>query len=204
MFGKKNTRVLIADDEESFRHDFVNKHAHSDFEVEQVSDIYTLPHKLKDTANLPDLVVLDLYRTIASPDTPQSEIDNAEVDVLLAKIDADTTELKAVVNRVKTPAAIKILREIRSIPRLSKLPVLIYTRQGLTLLSDDEIRESIRLGAEWMMKGRSAGVERAQMNEFLRNAQQKRKRFERDLLLTIFGAFLGTIIGVIVQIIMKN
>jgi hypothetical protein len=72
------------------------------------------------------------------------------------------------------------------------------------LLSDDEIRESIRLGAEWMMKGRSAGVERAQMNEFLRNAQQKRKRFERDLLLTIFGAFLGTIIGVIVQIIMKN
>lgn len=199
--GKKHPTILIADDEEAFRIAFVSAHADSGFSIEQISDIYTLPQKLTNASTLPDLVVLDLYRTL-SLGTPQAEIDNAEVDELIEKIEADTVELKTVVNRVKEPAAIKILREIRSIPRLAKLPVLIYTRQGLSLLSDEEFREAVHLGAEWMLKGRSTNAERAQMDAFLRRARQNRKRLERDVVLTIFGAILGVIFSVLVQMVM--
>ncbi len=111
MTKKKNTTILIADDEDSFRNTFVSKHSDANFEIEQMNDIYALPQKLKDSKSLPDLVVLDLYRTISSPGTEQAEIDNLEVDKILAKLDADTVELKAVVDRVKTPAAIKVLQE---------------------------------------------------------------------------------------------
>ncbi|MBU1343675.1 MAG: hypothetical protein KKE44_15990 [Proteobacteria bacterium] len=196
---KKQITILVADDEESFRNSFVAKHSECGFSIEAISDIFSLPQKLRDTPKLPDLVVMDLYRTTASPGTAQAEAANAEVDKLLAKLDADTADLKAVVDRVKNPSAIKVLREIRDIPRLSRLPVLIYTRQGLSLLSDEEMRDAIHLGAEWMLKGRSSGVEQAQMNAFLRKAQEKRKRLERDIALTIFGAFLGAAVSLIAQ-----
>ena len=146
---------------------------------------------------------MDLYRTTASPGSAEAEAANVEVDRLLAKLDAETAELKAVVDRVKKPAAINILREIRKIPRLSRLPVLIYTRQGLSLLSDDEMRDAIHLGAEWMLKGRSRGVEQAQINAFLRDAVEKRKRLKRDVVLTIIGAVLGAAIGFLAQVILQ-
>lgn len=195
----RHPKVLIADDEAEFRNAFVSKHAASGFSVEQMTDVYSLPQNLKEASSLPDLVVLDLYRTLALPDTQEADKANAEVNKLLAELDDKTAELKAVVDRVKKPAAIKVLREIRSIPRLSDIPVLIYTRQGLSLLSDEEIREAIGLGADWMLKGRSPDVERAQMHSFLRNAELKRRRIKRDVMLTVLGAMLGTILGVIVQ-----
>lgn len=200
--SKKRTTVLIADDEESFRTAFESRHGER-FAVQALSDIYSLPQVLREARKLPDLVVMDLYRTTASPDTDEANKANAEVDELLAKLDLDTAELRAVVNRVKTPAAMSILREIRSIRRLSRIPVLIYTRQGLSLLSDDEIREAIHLGAEWMLKGRSPGLEQAQMNAFLGAAQERRKRLERDVSLSILGAVLGVALSLIAQLIIR-
>lgn len=196
---RKRVTILIADDEEAFRNKFVSKHADCNFSIESLSDIYSLPQRLKDTEKLPDLVIMDLYRTIAEPGTAEAEAANVEVDKLLEKLDVDTEALKVVVNKVKTPAAIKILREIRDIPRLSQIPVLIYTRQGLSLLSDDEIKESIHLGADWMLKGRTAAVEQAQIYKFLRESKENRRRIKRDLVLTIFGAVLGAVISLFAQ-----
>lgn len=199
--SKKHPTILIADDEDEFRNAFVTAHADSKFSIEQISDVNALPQKLEDTRKLPDLVVLDLYRT-KSLGTPQAQADNAVVDELLARIDADTVELKAAIDRLKEPAAIRVLQEIRKIPRLAKLPVLLYTRQGLSLLSDEEFKAAVHLGSEWMLKGRSPSAELAQIEEFLRRAQLRRKRLERDVGLTVLGAVLGVVIGTIVQALM--
>lgn len=191
--------LLIADDEEEFRNAFMAKHSGTAFDIEQFADIHALPEYLAAAKELPDLVVIDLYRTMAEPGTNEAKVANAEVDDLLAKLDAITSELKVVVNRVKTPAAIHILREIRAVPRLADIPILIYTRQGLSLLSDDEIRDAIHLGAEWMLKGRSASVERAQMTAFLRAGRIGQKRLKRDVALTLLGTILDTVLGAVCQ-----
>jgi CheY-like chemotaxis protein len=66
---KRPTTILIADDEEAFRNNFVANHSDCGFSIEAISDIYSLPQKLQNTPKLPDVVVMDLYRTIASPGT---------------------------------------------------------------------------------------------------------------------------------------
>ncbi len=191
--SKKRPTILIADDEAAFRNAFVNAHTRFGFSIEEMPDVYSLPEKLSKMRPLPDLIVLDLYRT-KSLGTSDEDADNAEVDRLLAKLDEDVKELKVVVDRVKDPVSISILHQIREIPRLKKLPVLLYTRQGLSLLSDEQLRGAIKDGAEWMLKGRSDIVEEAQINEFLRRARLKRRRLERDVALTILGAVLALIL----------
>ncbi|MFH0771331.1 MAG: hypothetical protein V1933_01785 [Candidatus Omnitrophota bacterium] len=191
----KTISVLFSDDEKAFQNTFVAAHEASGFHIEHTDDIYSVPQKLRTARKLPDLVVLDLYRTEAQPGTKEADAANADIDRCLDKLKRVLGELKTLVDRTKTPAAIKVLREIRACPRLVDLPVLIYTRQGLSVLSDEDIRDAIHLGAEWMLKGRSPELEAAQMRAFLWNAQQRRKRLKRDVVLTILGAILGAAIG---------
>lgn len=199
--SRKKPTILIADDEDRFRDGFAEAHAGSRFTIEQVTDVDRVPQKLMQSSRLPDLVVLDLYRT-RSLGTAQAAEDNAVVDELLARIDKDTAELKVAMERLKEPAAIRVLEEIRDIPRLAKLPVLLYTRQGLSLLSDEEFKKAERLGSEWMLKGRGAGAELAQIEGFLGRADAERRRVARDVVLTVAGAVLGVVIGTIVQALM--
>lgn len=187
----KPVQVLLADDEQSFRDAFMQRHRNNGFTIRETQDVYQIPELLRTMTSLPDLVVMDLYRTSANPSTSEAEEANAEVDHWLQKLDEVTHELRNVVKRVKEPAAIRVLHEIRTCPGCEHLPVLIYTRQGLTLLSDDEIRDAIHLEAEWMLKGRSSEIEAAQMRSFLWQARQRRRRLQRDVILTLIGIVVG-------------
>jgi CheY-like chemotaxis protein len=193
--------VLIADDEVEFRSAFVKKHGGSGIAIEQLDDVCALHEHLAHCKQLPDLVVIDLYRTKADPNTPEAEAANAEISVLLSKVESATSELRTAVNQLKFPAAIRTLREIRAIPRLQELPILIYTRQGLSLLSDDDLREAIHLDAEWMLKGRSAALEREQMTSFLRHSRDRQRRLKRDTALTLIGTALGFALSVAWQLV---
>lgn len=193
---KETPLVLIADDEKEFREAFIQKHGGNGIAIEQLNDVCDLQQNLATRKHLPDLVVIDLYRTKAEPNTPESDADNQSVNESLAKVESATAALRKIVESVKIPMAIRVLREIRSVPRLQELPVLIYTRQGLSLLSDEELREAIQLKAEWMLKGRSGTLEREQMLTFLRRTQAKNKRIKRDLILTVLGTISGFVLSI--------
>jgi CheY-like chemotaxis protein len=190
-------RIFFADDEPEFQSSFLQKHNAPDFQITHTADVYSIPRMLDEAPVLPDLVVLDLYATRASPLSDEAKIQNERVNQRLAALDRDIVELKKVVDEVKTPAAIEVVRQIRRNPKLTDVPILLYTRQGLSLLGDEELNEAMRLDTDWMLKGRSKELERACMTSYVTDHRTKRQRLKRDVVLTIAGALLGAIVGTV-------
>jgi hypothetical protein len=172
-------RIFYCDDESNFRSSFAEKHGPPNFEVTVTNDIYGVPAMLNGMEMLPDLVVLDLYHTKASPDSSEAKSANKEVEEGLLAVKKVLDSLRVVVNRSKDPAAIKILEEIRSYDKLKELPVLLYTREGLSLLSDEELHKSIQLGADWMLKGRSKEFESGKMYSVIQQHRLSKDTIEQ-------------------------
>lgn len=163
-------KILYCDDEKNFRSSFVEKHGPPNFDVTVTNDIYGVPSLLNGMKTLPDLVVLDLYHTKASPDSTEAELVNKEVEQGILDVKKAIDSLRVIVNKSKDPAAIKVLEQIRSYHSLKEIPVLLYTREGLSLLNDGDIQKSIEFGADWMIKGRSKEFEEGKMYNFVQRS----------------------------------
>ncbi len=190
-------KVLCVDDEKSARDQFMRDHAIEGMSVEVCEDIHHVHEMLmkRPKKDLPDLVVMDLYRTKDPIGSDSAEEANKAVSELVEEIAAVRKRLGEVVAKAKTPAAIETLREFRDSSKLRHLPVLLRTREGLALLEDGLFREAVRLGADWMIKGRPPEVDRELMHRKVEECKQLRRRFKRDVVLMLMGAMLGAILG---------
>lgn len=194
------THVVYCDDEASFQSAF-QRHSSPEFQITVTKDVHGLPQFLQNMKRLPDLLVLDLYHTVSSPDSDEAKRANDEVDQKLKDVNKAMEELRVPVNKGKRPDGLKYLTQIRKIPKLEDLPVLLYTRQGLSLLDDEQLGEAYSLHAEWMVKGRSPEFERGRMRAFLKQERLRRKRFKRDVRLTLVGVALGLLATMIYEAI---
>jgi len=191
---KSKFRVFFCDDEAQFRSKFAANHANSEFEISDTNDVEALPRLLGDEKHLPDLLVLDLYHCRASPDSPEAIAGDKLVDEKLLELNVKLEEVKEISDRFKEPRAIKILHELRANPRLKNLPVLLYTRQGLSVINDEELQEAHEYGAEWMLKGRKPETERRRMHSFIiKNTPARRLR--RDIVLAVLSTAVGWILS---------
>ncbi len=184
--------VWICDDEKKARDTFRDRHRTDEGIVitKEIIDADDVPQSLRAAARLPDLVVLDLYCTNAAPGSPDAERVNGEVSKQVASVDKELDKLKEIVDRGKTPKAISVLREIRQDKKLRDLPVLINTRQGLSILDPALLQDAIDLHADWMLKGKGAAIERRYMSACVARHKHKRQP-GRDVVLMVLGATLG-------------
>lgn len=195
------TQILYCDDESSFKDKFKKEHQNSGFDVEVYGEnIKSLLAELSNRKKLPDLLVLDLYHTRSSPSSPETLVANAAVDAKLAEINVKLKELEAIVSASKDCAALDVLEELRKMPerRFKKLPVLIYTRQGLSLLGDEKLRRALELRADWMVKGRGVEYQR----DVIRHTIERFKPppiIPWDVKLTLWGAATGVVLGAMFQ-----
>lgn len=191
---KPRFHVLYCDDEARLRKKFIASHVDSDFSFSELEDVESLPRILADMPRLPDLLVLDVFHSITTPGTKEA----LEGDRLVAKKFEEfyekLREVKEVSDRYKRPRAIHILNEIRSNPKMRDLPVLLYTRQGLALISDEELQDTIENGAEWMLRGRKPETERRRMYNFIIKNRPK-NRIERDVLIAIVSTIVGLLLS---------
>ena len=174
-------QVVYCDDEQEYLNKFSEKHNSANFQILPTNNIDELPSFLNQSKSVPDLLVLDLYHTISAPNSDAALIENKEVEDKLAEVKKVTEELRIIVNRVKRPAAIKAIRQIRDIPRLKNLPIIVYTREGLSILSDNDLNESYAAGAEWMLKGKNKEYEKGRIEDFLNRKQSNKERLVRDV-----------------------
>lgn len=183
--------IVYCDDETDFQIKFQQRHSSPTTHITMTNDVVGLPAFLASMPQPPDLLVLDLFHTKEAPGSPDADIVNRRIEARLQDVDLAIEKLKEVVAADKHPAAIEALREIRQHRRLASLPVLLYTRQGLSLLDDNQLNEAIELGAEWMLKGRSPEFERGRMLSFIATQRSLRQRVQRDIVLMIVGALLA-------------
>lgn len=196
-------KVLYVDDERSALNSFAVDHAKDGISVECFQNARALPELLatKSQKDLPDVVVMDLYITNEKTNSPEAIKTNKDVDELVARIAKVRAELADLVNKEKTPAAIDALKEIRNNPNTKHVPVILVTREGLALLGDSLVQQSLEMGAEWMIKGRAPETIRALINRTHTQSLVSRRRLKRDVTLTLFGALLGAVLGTILGVL---
>ncbi|GAA6138131.1 hypothetical protein NBRC116583_18780 [Arenicella sp. 4NH20-0111] len=190
-------KVLYIDDEAGARNHFLNAHATDGISVESCSDSLKVHEMLSNRLkkDLPDLIVLDLYRTNGELDSAEAQEVNDRVDRIVEKIAKNREQLEVLVKAEKEPAAIRALEALKQEPSMKEIPVIISTREGLNLLDDELLKKSIDLGADWMIKGKSPEVIRALMYRNFQAAKIARKRVKRDVWLTLSGALLGALMS---------
>ncbi|NRA20994.1 MAG: hypothetical protein HRU05_10995 [Oceanospirillaceae bacterium] len=174
-------QVVYCDDEQEYLNKFSEKHNSANFQILPTNNIDELPSFLNMSKSVPDLLILDLYHTISAPNSDAALIENKEVEAKLVEVKKVTEELRIIVNRVKRPAAIEAIKKIRDIPRLKNLPIIVYTREGLSILSDNDLNESYAAGAEWMLKGKNKEYEKGRIEDFLNRKQSNKEKLVRDV-----------------------
>ncbi len=196
-------KILYVDDEQSALDKFMKEHAVDGFSVEGCQDALRLTEKLNNykKKDLPDLIVMDLYRTKSDLNTNSAAETNKKVDELVSRIGKIRKELEILVRNEKDPVGIDVLESLHQSKKLKHIPVIINTREGLNLLSDNLFRKLVKLGADWMIKGREPNVIRELINRKFEESQQSKKRIERDLFLMILGSVIGALLGYVLSII---
>jgi CheY-like chemotaxis protein len=193
--------VLFCDDEAEQRTKFCHNHAGSEFHITIEANIESLPRKLEAMGRLPDIVVLDLFHPILPADSPEIVRETAKIAQRVGEINALMEKLREE-DVMFRPLAISVLKEIRSIPRLAKLPVLLYTRYGISTVNEEEMKEAIDLCADWMLKGRTAQTEQRMMYSII-SAHERSTSIARDMHLGFLFAVVGAVIGAVISEVLR-
>ncbi|MEN8831831.1 MAG: hypothetical protein ABF285_08500 [Pacificibacter sp.] len=187
-------KILYVDDEQSTLNAFAQNHARDRVFVETRQDSSDVVERLTEcaSADLPNLIVLDLYATKDVLNSAEAAQVNQQVDDLVRQISDKRKELATVVHHSKTPTGLETLKRLKATPSLRDIPVVLTTREGLSLIGDEQYSESVQLGANWIMKGRKAQTERTFFFKVVNDARHAGPRIKRDVSLMIVGTLLGT------------
>jgi hypothetical protein len=150
--SRKKIRVLYYDDQGRYREQFVNHHA-GRFRIEvggDVSDV--LPSLLeRDSHELPDLLLLDLYHDIDSRDEDQCRLVE-QAEEALEELDEMLQRVKTAVDRAWQPVGLDVVEEVRGHFSPQKLAIMIYSRRGLFFLDEGQMKRVEEAEADWMLK----------------------------------------------------
>ncbi len=194
-------KILYVDDEQPTLTAFLEQHAKDGVSVETCLDAREVVPDLskRRKADLPDVIVMDLYATADAFDSPQAIETNKRVEELVSKIANVRKDLDELVKSSKIPVGISTLRELRACSYTESIPVILRTREGLALLGDEILSESIALGADWMLKGRGAQTERAIIERVVRESLERQRRLKRDVALMLIGTLLGALVSLVIS-----
>ena len=186
-------KILYVDDEKETLDTFTSDHASDGISIETCLDARRIVEMLgrRKPRERPDLIVMDLYATNADFNSEGAKETNRKVEFFVEKICEARAELQDLVKQSKSPAGIYALRQLKASEELKSIPVILRTREGLALLGDDILKESIELGAQWMLKGRAPVIERAMFYRTLDENRSVRKRLKRDVVIMVIGSLLG-------------
>lgn len=145
------TSIFYVDDQEGYRIRFKDRHRDK-FEITDFEEPAKLLEALKETRQLPDLVLLDLYYPPkdCTKEAQQEKVRHARAQ--LNEFNKSIAALKKAVDDAWEPEGLFWLGEIRKKFPRQKLPVLVYTQRGLLLLEDKQLSEIEDNGADWLLK----------------------------------------------------
>jgi CheY-like chemotaxis protein len=152
--------IFYCDDEQEFLDKFRKRHE-NEYYIRTFTSTDELLKTLKDKNEiLPDLVLLDLFHEKRNATREQTNAANAA----LQKLSDDLAQIRTAVLDARSPRGVETFEAIRTTveevrSELKRVPVVMYTRRGILLLRDDQLRRLAGLRAEWMIKNPLSGEE---------------------------------------------
>lgn len=172
--------IYYWDDEEKFLTKF--RERHNEYNIELFSEcneiIKRLAQALENEENIPDLILLDLFHTFVDP----SSEENKCAEKQLKELDESAKNLLSAINNARKPEGINVLKEIRGLGKdehekklLEEIPILLYTRRGISILDDSQLQDIATCQGVWMIKKELSSSEDNEIDN-----EEKRKCYEKD------------------------
>jgi len=133
------------------------------FDVETINSSTDFQPKLREllkTGKKPDIILIDLYHPKSAD---QSII--AEGEAAIIELEEAIKKAKAPITKAWSPQGFEMLRDARKL--CPDTPIAIYTEQGLTIASDEELRMVSEQRGEWMLKGQNKFYETCRLRSML-------------------------------------
>jgi hypothetical protein len=153
---------------------------------------------LEQRAELPDLLVLDLYHDIDRSD-PDHDRRVAEAKAALDELNEMLHKVKVKVHSAWQPDALETLKQVRERFSARTLPVLVYSQRGLFFLEEGQMKEVEDAQAHWMLKDKGAHYEAARMRRIVK--ERPRRRLARDVTIAAVSVLVGAILSLAPQIL---
>lgn len=151
--GPRRTTVWYYDDTPESLQSFAARHA-ATFDVRVFSEVVELLSALTDAeasaAGLPDIVLVDLF-------CPRSGVDAealAQTNLQIGEFLHAEHELLRYVDDAWRPIGVEIVESVRQFYSPERLPIVMHTQQGLSLLRAELLRDLERLAVGWLLKNR--------------------------------------------------
>lgn len=193
-------RILYCDDQAEFLDGFRDRHL-QEFRIDQTQDVGDVLRALERSDRLPDLLLLDLYHPKQAADGERlRSVAETKLNQLTVAID----DAREAVEMAYSPKAVDLLAAVRSRYSARQLPVLIYTRRGLLMLSGEEIKRIAELDGDWLIKDFERidrDTEAMVIRTFVRRLKDQ-PRLQRDVALGALFTLAGGVLGAIVTLVL--
>ncbi|MBN2039462.1 MAG: hypothetical protein JW864_05440 [Spirochaetes bacterium] len=194
MIRKSKPTILYCDDKKKWLNLFKERHKgqYTIISTERASE---LSIKLQDMVNNkipPDIILIDLYHS-RFDDPAVQEQHNLAGQAAIDKLETVKKEVRVPINEAWNPEGYKMLEFARSILKeahYESIPIAIYTEQGLSIATNEELETVAKFDGQWLIKGSTHNYESFRLKELLNEGRKKRVYTKTYTMLSVFGVLL--------------
>lgn len=194
MFKKKPT-ILYCDDKEKWLNLFESNHKEQ-YNIISTKDASKLNDMLKEmikSKNPPDIILIDLFHPKFNTSPSTQEINNKIGQEAIDKLEAMKKEVRTPIKNAWDDLGYKMLKHARMILKEAhheNIPIAIYTEQGLTIATNEELETVANLDGQWLIKGSTPVYESLRLQELLNECRRKKSYTKTYTMLSVIGFVL--------------
>ncbi|MDR3763009.1 MAG: hypothetical protein P4M01_02830 [Acidobacteriota bacterium] len=183
--GLNKYHILFLDDKRTWLDNFQQQHG-DEYDLTLVASGREFDLRLERMVaegHPPDVVLIDLYHP-KYPDDParQAELTTAG-DAAIQDLEAAIQKARGPILAAWDPYGVEILERARKFLDSrghGDIPLVIYTQQGLTIASNEELKRVSQLRGEWLIKNKSnADYESHRLNEMISLRERQKDNYRR-------------------------
>ncbi len=195
MINKNKPTILYCDDKKKWLNLFEERHReqYTIISTDRASELTTKLQAMVDIKSPPDIILIDLYHP-KYDDPAIQEQHNSIGQAAIDKLEAIKNEVRTPINETWNAEGYKMLEFARSILKeahYESIPIAIYTEQGLTIATNEELETVAKSDGKWLIKGSTHTYESFRLKELLNEGRNKKKIYTKSYtILSVFGVFL--------------
>jgi len=163
--GKKPL-IFFCDDKKKWTDQFTERHKEK-FEIittNKGSDFLKELEAFVKRGQVPDIILIDLYHPKFDDKDKQAKL-NPVGEAAIARLEATIKNEKVPILETWEPNGFLLLERARKL--CPRIPIAIYTEQGLTLADNDDLEKVSKANGEWFIKGKNAIYEYDKLDRML-------------------------------------
>jgi hypothetical protein len=186
--------ILYCDDKEKWINLFKKRHEeeYTIISTDRASELSVKLREMIKNKRPPDIILIDLYHP-KFDDPAIQEQHNPIGQAAIDKLEAIKKEVRTPINETWDAAGYRMLKDTHNILKKAhyeSIPIAIYTEQGLTIATNEQLETVASCGGQWLIKGSTQAYESSRLYGLSKEGHKKRTYTRAYTILSIFGVLL--------------